>query len=43
MIVASTYSILVTSMVNGVTRFGSWARLTRQHGCRTPNVATRAW
>jgi len=36
-------STAVTRMGNGVPRAGSWARLVRQHGCRTPNCATRAW
>ncbi|GIV94421.1 MAG: hypothetical protein KatS3mg056_3130 [Chloroflexus sp.] len=35
-------STSVTRMGNGMPRAGSRARLLRQHGCRTPNCATRA-
>jgi len=37
----STFSNLVTRMGNGMPRTESRARLARQHGCRTPNYATR--
>jgi len=43
LIMTSTSGIRVTSRVNDVTRARSWAWLARQHGCRTPNYATRGW
>jgi len=43
MFVTSTPGLRVTSRVNDVTRARSCVRLARQHGCRTPNDATRGW
>ncbi|MEJ5346189.1 MULTISPECIES: hypothetical protein [Chloroflexus] len=41
MFMTSKPGLRVTSRVNDVTRAGSCVRLARQHGCRTPNYATR--
>jgi len=41
--ITSTDSIPMASQFNRVPRAGHEARLAWQHGCRTPNAATRAW